>query len=109
MAIPVKHKFVAYRGITFSENVYLQDGLEEPLDLTGYVGRMYVAPDFGDTPVATVSCTINRAMVTLELTSTETSALDPGIYKYDMEIESPSGRVFQLLYGGFTVKDAITE
>lgn len=109
MAIPVKQKYTAYRGITFLEHVYAQDGLEEPLDFTGWEARMELRVDYGSDVIATPTVTINRAMITMELSAAETLALDVGSYRYDLEVEAPNGRVFQLLYGTIRVKDSITE
>ena len=109
MAIPVKQKYTAYRGITFLEHVYVQDGLEEPLDFTGWQARMELRVDYGTEVIVSPSVNINKAMITIELTAAQTLALDVGSYRYDLEVEAPNGRVFQLLYGTIRVKDSITE
>ena len=109
MAIPVKQKYTAYRGITFLENVYAQDGLEEPLNFNGWAARMELRTAPGEPVVATPDVTVNRAMISMELSAADTLALDVGSYRYDLEIEAPNGRVFQLLYGTIKVKDTITD
>ena len=108
-AIPIKQKYTMYRGITFHEHVYAQDGLHEPLNLNGWDARMEMRVDYGSPVIATPTVTIKRAMVSMELSAAETAALDTGSYRYDLEIEAPNGRVFQLLYGTIRVKDSVTD
>lgn len=113
MTIPFKQKLTALKGITFSQNVFASDGLGEPLDMTGYVARMQVRPDFGETAILDLSSpsngiVIDEELVQVTITAAQTAALDAGNYKYDLEVESPDGTVLQLLYGSFKVKESIT-
>lgn len=109
---PVKKKLIVRRGITLSELVFVADGLTEPVDLDGYDARMQIRSDFGGEIVADLSLgegiSIHRNRVEINIPAAQTESFLPGSYKYDLEIESPDGTVFQLSYGSVSVKDSIT-
>lgn len=114
MAIPFKQKLPPIRkGITFIQSVALTDELSEPVDLSDYEVRMQIRPDYNETPIAdlsTVSGEIttedNRILVIISATATK--LLTAGSYKYDIEIESSGGLVYQVMYGSVAVKESVT-
>lgn len=109
----VKQKLVGRVGITFSENVYVFDQLEEPVELDGYVGRMDIKTDFGG-PLILALTTENGGLlidgnrIEIYISPTQTENIEPGSYRYDLEVEAPTGDVIGILYGSFRVKDSIT-
>lgn len=117
MAIPVKEKLEGIVGITFYRKILVTDELGEPLpDFGDYAARMKVRTDFGVAPPVLDldndtkgGLEIDSPNLILTITAAQMRTLDPVSYKYDIEIESSGGFVYQIMYGTFKVKDAITE
>lgn len=112
---PIKRKLIAYPGITLTEQWIVKDGLQQKVDMTGWSGRMYVAPDYGQTSIIelpTANATITfpaRGIVKVRIESSVTEGFAVGNYKYDLEVEDGSGEVYPISYGTFQVKNWLTQ
>ena len=112
---PIKRKIIAYPGITVSEQWIVKDGLLQKVDMTGWTGRMYVAPDYGETSLIelpTTGATVTfpaLGIVKVRIESSVTVNFPVGNYKYDLEAEDGSGEVYPISYGTFQVKDWLTQ
>jgi len=63
------------------------------------------------TVVGTFTCTISNASggeITMSMTSSTSSAIEEGIYVYDLEITSGTSIVTRLLQGEVTVNPEVT-
>ena len=82
------------------------------MNLTGYsvASKMRSTHD-SSTVVGTFTCTISNASggeITMSMTSSTSSAIEEGIYVYDLETTSGSGTVTRLLQGEVTVNPEVT-
>lgn len=86
-----------------------------PVPLTGYLARMDVKTDIGGTLLISLTTTNGRIIIddvnyeiTLLLTDEETAALTFEEGVYTLEMEAPTGEVYPLITGKFTVHEEVT-
>jgi len=105
------YNFTFEQGATFSRQLTVQDN-GSAMNLTNYTGRMQLRSSVESSTIAlTVTCSITNAsggILTISNTATETMAVSPGIYVYDLEIESSAGVVTRLMEGTATVNANVT-
>ena len=114
-ANPGRYNITVYTGTTFSlASVWKING--NAVDLTGYSADMQVraATDTSiiielSTSNSRVVITPNLGQTTLNLTATETAALAPGIYVYDLNLTASNGDVNKILAGNFVVIASVTQ
>ena len=83
--------------------------------MTGLVGRMYIAPDYGEPTMIelpTTDATITfpaLGLVKVKIEASVTTTFAVANYKYDLEIEDLLGEVYPVSYGAFQVKNWLTQ
>jgi len=106
-----KYNFTLEQGATFSREITVQDS-GSAMNLTGYTPRMQMRSTHDSSTIAlTFTATILNAAqgkISLSATDTLTSAVEEGIYVYDLEIESSGGTVTRLMEGNVTVTPEVT-
>ena len=106
-----KYNFTLEQGATFSREITVQDS-GSAMNLTGYTPRMQMRSTHDSSTIAlTFTATILNAAqgkISLSATDTLTSAVEEGIYVYDLEIESSGGTVTRLMEGKVTVTPEVT-
>ena len=101
------------QGTTFSSDVTIKDAAGNLFDLTGYGAEAKMAQGYASTRTRTnITATINAdpttGIVTLSLTSAQTSALDaPARYVYDLEVTS-GGTTTRVIEGIINVRPSVT-
>ena len=105
-----KANIVVDQGTTFTTSIYLTDDDGVAIDLSGYTGRSQIRKHYtsSNSLSFTVTLTANQGMVTLDLTSTQTSALTAGRYVYDVEVVSSANVVARIIEGNVTVTPEVT-
>jgi len=82
------------------------------MNLTGYsVASKFRSTHDSGTVAGTFTCTISDASagkITMTMTNSTTSAIEEGIYVYDLEITSGVGAVTRVLQGNITVTPEVT-
>ena len=117
MQEPGRYDFTIYQGASFDRTFTWRTG--DPatnVNLTSYTGRMQVRGNTAAPTVALEVSTSNGRMalggsagtITMTLTATETAALTPGQYVYDLEMVSAGGEVTRLLEGRATISAEVT-
>jgi len=99
---------------TFSLPLLWEDASGNPINLTGYTADLDVKDVQGN--LVTTLTTSNGGItlggsagtIALSLSATQTSALGPGIYSYDLLLTSGSGIKTRLIEGSFTVQAGVT-
>lgn len=111
------------RGATFShETIWTKQNISnpdqyDPIDLTGYTAKMQVRSKVDDTVVVLELSTLNgkiilgglNGKINLLVPYTDTENLPVGMYKYDLELKSPTNFVNRLIEGDFYIKGDITK
>ena len=105
-----KANIVVDQGTTFTTSIYMTDDDGVAIDLSGYTGRSQIRKHYtsSNSLSFTVTLTANQGMVTLDLTSTQTSALTAGRYVYDVEVVSSANVVARIIEGNVTVTPEVT-
>jgi len=93
----------------------VSDDVFSPVDLTGFSAKMQVRKDVGSSLIIELSTANNRitfdslnGKIILKISASDTSALVPGSYKYDLELTTPEGFVISFIYGSFDIIGRIT-
>ena len=106
-----KYNFTLEQGTTFSREITVQDS-GSAMNLTGYTPRMQMRSTHDSSTIAlTFTASVSNAAqgkIQLSATDTLTSAVEEGIYVYDLEIESSSSGVTRLMEGNVTVTPEVT-
>jgi hypothetical protein len=99
------------QGTTFSISIELSDAIDNPLDLTEYTIRAQLRKSYGSNTFTEFSTSSGdnpeNGVITLSLTSEQTTSLRPGRYVYDIEIENDD-EVVRVLEGIITVTPEVT-
>lgn len=106
---------VIKQGATWTLPLNYLESDETAVDITGWTARMQVRRDAESEIVVELSTTNGKITLseptegelTLKLTATETTDLDPGTYRYDLELVDGS-EVYRILEGTVTITEQIT-
>jgi len=105
------YNFTLEQGATFNRILTLQEN-SAVMNLTGYsVASKFRSTHDSGTVAGTFTCTISDASagkITMTMTNSTTSAIEEGIYVYDLEITSGVGAVTRVLQGNITVTPEVT-
>lgn len=114
MQAPAKLDLELWQGATWSY-VLTWRIAGNPVNVTGYIARLQARAAVEDTTTAlSISTTSGITLggsagtVTLSRSASQTAALTPGRYYYDLELESGSGIVTRLTEGTLTIYAEVT-
>jgi len=101
------------QGATFTSDITVKDINGNVFDLTGYTAVAKLAKGYSSTRTRTAMTTAfatdrTTGVLTISLTATQTAALDPERYVYDVEIISSSNTVTRVLEGIITVRPEVS-
>lgn len=111
MAAPVTQDLTITRGDTETLVLTMTTDGTTPINITGrtYTAQLRTTPDIAAIS-ASFTCTVTNGaagQVTCVLSATDSSALDPGYYYWDLQ-ENSSGTISTLLAGTVTVAADVT-
>ena len=89
-------------GADYSIIVTANQGNGDPLDLTNYIVKSQIRKSYASSTAYDFTAAIYAATsgkIRLSLTSTQTSAIKPGRYLYDVRLTSSSGAKSRLVEG----------
>lgn len=95
------------QGDTFIEELLMEDGEGDPIDLTGYTFASQLRRTADNGLVADFTITVNGSTVTRSLEPAVTSDLD-GVYVHDFQWTLPNGTIRTLLSGNFEIEPEVT-
>ena len=106
----IKANIVIEQGTDFSATIDVTDSIGDPFDLTNYTAASQMRKNYAASTATTFTCTDNNSLgqITLSLNNTQSEALEPGRYLYDVEITSTGGEVIRVVEGIATVTPGIT-
>ena len=105
-----KADLIIDQGATFSTDLSLTDQNGNKVALVGYSANSQIRKWYtsvNPSAVFTTNINANTATITLQLSATDTSALDSGRYVYDVEI-SDGSTVSRVVEGIVTVTPQVT-
>jgi hypothetical protein len=116
------HDLITDQGSTVNQVFTVKNSARRPIELTGYVARMQirrrdaVTRDPATTVIANYTTengylTVNGAAgtVTLLIPPADMAAYEPGIYVYDLEVETENaGDTTRIVQGKFIVRAEVT-
>jgi hypothetical protein len=107
-----KANLVIDQGSTFSTDLNLTDENGDAINLIGYTANSQIRKWYTSTTPAAefdVSINTNSGVITLTLSSNQTSNLISGRYVYDVEVnDTTSGEVSRIVEGIITVTPQVT-
>ena len=105
-----KANIVMDQGSTFSTTIFIADDAGLAIDLTGYTGASKMKKHYtsSNSHTFTVSVTGSVGVLSLSMTSNQTSNIVPGRYVYDVELTSPANVISRVLEGIVTVTPQVT-
>ena len=97
------------QGDSFVEELLMEDGEGDAIDLTGYSFASQLRRTASGTVVATFSISVNlgTSTVTRTLTPAVTAGLS-GTYVHDFQWTDPTGKIRTLLSGEFEIEAEVT-
>jgi hypothetical protein len=115
MITPGAYNITAYQGADFDQSFTVTQG-GTALNWTGYTARMQVR-EAADATATLIDLNTSGSGITLggtagtilvNITSTQTAAVDAGSFVYDLELVSSGSQVTRLLQGAFNVVGNVT-
>jgi hypothetical protein len=95
------------QGDSFVEELLMEDGEGDPIDLTGYAFRSQLRRTADNGLVAEFSISVDGSTVTRSFIPSVTAGFE-GVYVHDFQWTDPQGRVRTLLSGSFEVEAEVT-
>jgi hypothetical protein len=95
------------QGDSFVEELLMEDGEGDALDLSGYQFRSQLRRTADNGLVAEFAISVSGSTVTRSLTPVVTSGLS-GTYVHDFQWTDPQGRIRTLLSGNFEIEAEVT-
>ena len=117
MQDPGRYDFTIYQGASFDRTFTWQIGTPPAnVNLTTYAGRMQIRSTVSAPSTVLAITTANGRMtlggsagtIAIAVSATDTAALTPGQYVYDLEMVSAGGEVTRLLEGRATISAEVT-
>ena len=109
------YKISIDQGATYSLALTYKDSAGAAINLTNYTAAMQIRSSYESTTTvlsltssAGIVITAATGLLTITITSTQTAALTPGTYVYDLEITSASNVVTRLIQGSVIVSAEVT-
>ena len=96
------------QGSTFNAEVNLTDQDGDPLNVNNMTARGQIRRHYSSVTATDLTCTLANGMLTISLTSAQTSAMEAGRYVYDIELVDGANNVHRLFEGVATVTPEVT-
>lgn len=106
----IKANLVVDQGTSFNATIDLTDASDATYNLTGYTVAAQMRKNYTSSAATTFISSHNDVdgQITLALSATTTSTIEPGRYLYDVEITSAAGSVTRVVEGIVTVTPGMT-
>jgi hypothetical protein len=106
----IKANLVIDQGTDFSAQIDVVDSDGTVFDLSDYTAAAQMRKNYASSAATTFTCEGNGTdgQISLSLSSTITSTLEPGRYLYDVEITSSGNTITRVVEGIVTVTPGMT-
>jgi hypothetical protein len=95
------------QGDSFIEELLMEDGEGDPIDLTGYAFKSQIRRTADNGLVAEFNISVDGSTVTRTLSPSVTAGLE-GIYVHDFQWTKPQGQIRTLLSGECEIEAEVT-
>lgn len=110
------YDMIIEQGETWIQNVYMKDGDDIPINITGYTARMQVKETLEsvtslvdlETGGSGITLDGTAGKITLRVESVVTESLPVGRFYYDLEIIDTTSAVTKLMRGRISVNKEVT-
>jgi hypothetical protein len=109
------YNFIINQGATFERVITWKDANDDPINLTNYTARMMIRENVTSaTPFISLTSSSGITLggvagtITILLTASQTAVITQTSGVYDLELESPSGKVTRLLEGTVIISREVT-
>ena len=102
---------VIEQGATFNTTINVEDTAGAAINLYGYTANSMMRKSYYSSSATTITSTVTgtaNGEITLTVSATNTAALTPGRYVYDVIITSPTSVVTRVVEGIVTVLPSVT-
>ena len=99
------------QGSTYSSTINVKNVDTTPFNLTGYSARGQIRRSYNSLTSTSFATNINvptSGNVNISLTATQTRAMKPGRYVYDVEVYNAGGHVLRIAEGQVEISPAST-
>lgn len=99
------------QGSTYASVIDVKDGNGLPFNLAGYTPRGQIRKSYSSSTAINFATSINiplQGKIGLSLTASQTRAMKPGRYIYDVEIFNSGGHVIRVAEGQVEISPAST-
>lgn len=105
-----KANLVIDQGTHFSTTISIANMDDEAIDLTGYTGAAQIRKHHSSANAVNFGVSIDAALgdLTLSLTPSQSNAMVPGRYVYDVEVTDSSNVVSRIVEGIVTITPGVT-
>tara|TARA_B100000745_G_C20133555_1_gene388503 strand:- start:1086 stop:1418 length:333 start_codon:yes stop_codon:yes gene_type:complete len=101
------------QGADYSTVVTIKDSAGDVLDLTAYTATAQIRKTYSSSTAVSFTCTFNAVRttgkITLSLTDTQTSAMNSGLYRYDLLIVDATGLKTRAVEGTADISAMVTQ
>ena len=104
-------EIVIEQGATFNTTINVEDTAGAAINLYGYTANSMMRKSYYSSSATTITSTVTgtaNGEITLTVSATNTAALTPGRYVYDVIITSPTSVVTRVVEGIVTVLPSVT-
>ena len=104
-------EIIIEQGATFNTTINVEDTAGAAINLYGYTANSMMRKSYYSSSATTITSTVTgtaNGEVTLTVSATNTAALTPGRYVYDVIITSPTSVVTRVVEGIVTVLPSVT-
>lgn len=99
------------QGSVFDSTIDVEDVNGNPADITGYSARGQIRKTYASSTAVDFSASVtnpSEGKLKISLTGTQTGAMKPGRYVYDVEVLSSSGAITRVVEGQVEVMPRVT-
>tara|TARA_E500000318_G_scaffold105256_1_gene111985 strand:+ start:45 stop:380 length:336 start_codon:yes stop_codon:yes gene_type:complete len=100
------------QGTDFTASVDVTDTDGDALNLTGFTVAGQVRRSYYSSTAITLTCAVSNAtsgIITVSLSATQSDAMKPGRYVYDVEITNSGGTKTRVLEGQLEIMPGVTK
>ena len=105
-------EIVIEQGATFNTTINVEDTAGAAINLYCYTANSMMRKSYYSTSATTITSTVTgtaNGEVTLTVSATNTAALTPGRYVYDVIITSPTSVVTRVVEGIIVISPGVTQ